>query len=243
MLTPENMTGIFTGSALPGLVGTFFSARQGALAIISSIWGGFAVAVIVWITIAQRLSGEVSITSVGAIDPCLYGCVAGIGASTLITITISVFQNARYDWGTLKAVRLIGENGEEYDVAKDDPTYDAERLRRAAYWARGVTLFLFLALFIIWPLSMYGSGYVFSKSFFRGWIIVSLLWAFGAIFAVSVLPIIEGRRTLVDIARKATQLVRRKSSGQSKAEGRGQTSEFSTESPADESGTDLKSTL
>jgi len=237
------MTGIFTGSALPGLVGTFFSSRQGALAIVSSIWGGFAVAVIVWITIAQRLSGEVSITSVGAIDPCLYGCVAGIGASALITITISIIQNAKYDWGTLKAVRLIDENGEEYDVAKNDPTYDAERLKKAAYWARGVTLFLFLALFIIWPLSMYGSGYTFSKSFFRGWVIVSVLWAFGAIFAVSVLPIIEGRRTLVDIALKAAHLVRRKSSVQSEIGSRSQTSEFSTVSPADEGGIDLKSTI
>jgi Na+/proline symporter len=43
------MTGIFTGSALPALVGTFFSSRQGALAATASIWAGFFAAVITWV--------------------------------------------------------------------------------------------------------------------------------------------------------------------------------------------------
>ena len=45
----QNMTGIFTGSALPALVGTFFSTRQGPLAATASIWGGFFSAVITWV--------------------------------------------------------------------------------------------------------------------------------------------------------------------------------------------------
>lgn len=195
------MTGIFTGSALPGLVLTFFSSRQGSLAAVASVWGGFAVAVIVWLTIAQRLTGTINIASVGGIDPCLYGCVAGIGASTLITVVISIFRNADYQWETLKALRITDDDGVERDVATNDPAYDPEKLRKAAYWARGITLFLFLALFIIWPLSMYGSGYIFSETFFRGWVIVSLLWAFGAIFAVSILPIVEGRRVIASVAK------------------------------------------
>lgn len=46
----QNMTGIFTGSALPALVGTFFSSRQGALAATASIWLGFFAAVITWVS-------------------------------------------------------------------------------------------------------------------------------------------------------------------------------------------------
>jgi hypothetical protein len=171
------MTGIFTGSALPGLVGTFFSSRQGALAAIVSIWVGFFSAVITWVhfnlssililnpikqelirpiqqlTLAKRFSGTVSIASVGATDPCLYGCIAGIGAAAVVTISISIFQNAQYGWETLGAIRLVDEEGNDKDVAYEDPTYDPDRLRKAAYIARGITLFLFLALFIIWPLT------------------------------------------------------------------------------------------
>ncbi|KAG4441395.1 hypothetical protein IFR05_003152, partial [Cadophora sp. M221] len=191
-----NMTGIFTGSALPALVGTFFSSRQGALAATSSIWLGFFAAVITWLTLAKRFSGEVTIASVGATDPCLYGCIAGIGAAAVVTISISIFQNANYTWESLGAIRLLDDEGNDRDVAYADPTYDPERLRRAAYVARGITVGLFLALFIIWPLSLYGTAYKFSRKFFTGWVIVSLLWAFFSFFAVTVYPIIEGRHLL-----------------------------------------------
>ena len=148
-----NMTGIFTGSALPGLVGTFFSSRQGPLAATVSIWTGFISAVITWLTLANRFSGTISIESVGAIDPCLYGCVAGVGGATVITLSITIFQHTKYNWEELAAIRLVDDTGNEKDVAFADPTYDPERLKKAAYIARGITLFLFLALFIIWPLS------------------------------------------------------------------------------------------
>lgn len=72
---------------------------------------------------------------------------------------------------------------------------------------------------------MYGAGYIFSKTFFRGWVIVSVLWAVGlifilvcaailicrfciqffAIFAVTVFPIVEGRHTLLSIAKSFFQ--------------------------------------
>jgi hypothetical protein len=102
----------------------------------------------------------VSIASVGATDPCLYGCIAGIGAAAVVTIGISIFQNANYSWETLGAIRLTDDAGHAKDVSYEDPTYDPERLKKAAYVARGITLVLFLALFIIWPLT-----YVFSLIF------------------------------------------------------------------------------
>jgi hypothetical protein len=105
------------------------------------------------LTLAQRFSGTVSIASVGATDPCLYGCIAGIGAAAVVTISISIFHNVNYGWETLRGIRLVDDAGNDRDVAYADPTYDAERLRKAAYVARGITLFLFLALFIIWPLT------------------------------------------------------------------------------------------
>jgi hypothetical protein len=105
------------------------------------------------LTLAKRFSGTVSIASVGATDPCLYGCIAGIGAAAVVTLGISIFQNANYGWETLGAIRLTDDAGNEKDVAYEDPTYDPERLKKAAYVARGITLILFLALFIIWPLT------------------------------------------------------------------------------------------
>jgi hypothetical protein len=44
---------------------------------------------------------------------------------------------------------------------------------------------------------MYGSGYVFSKKFFTGWITVGILWIFCSFGAVGLFPVYEGRRTLL----------------------------------------------
>jgi hypothetical protein len=45
--------------------------------------------------------------------------------------------------------------------------------------------------------SLYGTAYHFSKSFFTGWVIVSLLWAFFSFGSVTIYPIIEERRRLL----------------------------------------------
>jgi hypothetical protein len=50
--------------------------------------------------------------------------------------------------------------------------------------------------------SLYGTAYQFSKKFFTGWVIVSLLWAFFSFFSVTIFPIIEGRHLLLSWAKE-----------------------------------------
>ncbi|KAI5957290.1 hypothetical protein KGF54_000218 [Candida jiufengensis] len=55
---------------------------------------------------------------------------------------------------------------------------------------------LTISLLVLWPMPMYGTSYIFSKPFFRGWIIVLFIWLFFTIFMVVIYPIWESRRTL-----------------------------------------------
>lgn len=48
---------------------------------------------------------------------------------------------------------------------------------------------------------MYGSGYIFSKQFFTGWVVVGIIWIFCSLFAVGVFPVFEGRKTLAYTAK------------------------------------------
>lgn len=48
---------------------------------------------------------------------------------------------------------------------------------------------------------MYGSGYIFSKQFFTGWVVVGIIWIFCSLFAVGLFPIFEGRKTLAYTAK------------------------------------------
>lgn len=48
---------------------------------------------------------------------------------------------------------------------------------------------------------MYGSGYIFSKKFFTGWVTVGIIWIFCSFIAVGLYPAWESRDTLVKVVR------------------------------------------
>ena len=141
----------------------------------------------------------------------LAGNVAAL-CSPLIFIPILTFAFGRqnYDWVSMKAIR----RGDDHDLALaaniDLELVPGERsnsviaeeeeqtkLLKASKIARYMTVFMTLALLILWPMPMYGSGYVFSKKFFTGWVVVGILWMFCSAFCVGLYPLWEGRGTSV----------------------------------------------
>jgi Ca2+/H+ antiporter len=73
---------------------------------------------------------------------------------------------------------------------------EQKKLLKASFIAKSMTVVLTLALLILWPMPMYGTGYVFSEKFFTGWVVVGILWLFCSIFMVGLYPIFEGRHSL-----------------------------------------------
>lgn len=62
-----------------------------------------------------------------------------------------------------------------------------------------------MALLVLWPMPMYGSGYIFSKKFFTGWVVVGIIWIFCSFIGVGLFPIFESRGTL---ARTTKNIIR-----------------------------------
>lgn len=54
---------------------------------------------------------------------------------------------------------------------------------------------------LIRPLPIYASKYVFSKSFFSAWVVVSIIWVWGTMFIVGFYPIIDGRKQILQVWR------------------------------------------
>jgi urea-proton symporter len=46
---------------------------------------------------------------------------------------------------------------------------------------------------------MYGTGYIFSKPFFTGWVTVGIIWIFCSFICVGLYPIWESRATLTRV--------------------------------------------
>lgn len=81
-------------------------------------------------------------------------------------------------------------------IATPMVTEEQAKLARASLIAKSLTGFLTLALLILWPIPLYGTGYIFSKRFFTGWIVVGIFWLFFSAFCVGLYPLWEGRKSM-----------------------------------------------
>ena len=107
--------------------------------------------------------------------------VALLSPLIFIPVLTLAFGKQNYDWQSMKEIR----RGDDSDLAaaahidleltpgaaSRSPEMDAAeqaKLKKAALIARSLTVFMTLALLVIWPMPMYGSGYIFSKKFFTG---------------------------------------------------------------------------
>jgi len=75
------------------------------------------------------------------------------------------------------------------------------QLARSSTIAKTLTAVMTLVLLILWPMPLYGTGYVFSKRFFTGWVSVGIFWLGCSAVCVGVYPLWEGRHSCANTAR------------------------------------------
>ncbi len=69
-----------------------------------------------------------------------------------------------------------------------------------------VFMVVFVLFFLIlFPIPLYASNYIFSKSFFKGYIVVAFLWIFFSVGIVTIYPAIEALPTTYDLIRRIIQ--------------------------------------
>ncbi|KAM3125677.1 hypothetical protein CJJ07_005093 [Candidozyma auris] len=83
----------------------------------------------------------------------------------------------------------------------DEYAEQSKRLNKAFIKAACICVFLAISLILLWPIPMYGSGYIFSKKFFTGWIVVLFIWIWITAFVVIIGPIWEGRQGIYNTFR------------------------------------------
>jgi urea-proton symporter len=70
------------------------------------------------------------------------------------------------------------------------------RARRLAYGSCAV---FFAVAIILFPFTFYGTGWIFTKAAFEGWVVVSLIWIFFSALACIIWPIVESYPALRDM--------------------------------------------
>ena len=115
-----------------------------------------------------------------------------------------------YDWVSMKMIRkgddtdLTQEAGIDIEVVpgghvqtEEEEAEEQAKLNKASQIAKTMTAILTVCFLILWPLPMYGTGYVYSSQFFTGWVSIGILWLFCSTFCVGIYPLWEGRHSLV----------------------------------------------
>lgn len=209
------MMGVIVSSAVLPATLTLLWSRQNLVAAALSPVLGLICAIIAWLVTASKESGELTVDTTGANNPMLAGNVVAL-LSPLIFVPVLTFAfgPANYDWQSMKAIRK-GDDSEIADAAHidmervpgaaalDAAAEEAEHknLMRASKIAGWTTVGMTLALLILWPMPLYGSGYVFSKKFFTGWVVVGIMWLGFSACCVGIFPLWEGRQSMTRTAR------------------------------------------
>ena len=164
----------------------------------------------VWIGSASAMYGGVTVATTGQILPCVYGTVASAFSPIIYSLAITAIKPQNFDWADFRKEKLaFGEA--EGDATATDKVIQAElrdphaenqpHLKRwakiAAYWS----IATFLGHWVLWPLPMYASKYVFGRTFFEAWLTVAIIWVWGSMLVAGFFPLIGGRRQFVSIYR------------------------------------------
>lgn len=216
--------GIFVDSAIVPMACTIMWRKQSLAAVIISPLCSTVAAAIAWFCTAYTHYGAVTISTTSQPLPLVAGNMMSICGPMVLTPLITYIKPDNFDWeifkqiksdvGTLEDLQSRRHHDatttapiEEEEKAHDDERHDQEinaRLLVARKKAGICCVVLCLSFCILWPIPMYATDYVFSKPFFRGWIVVVYLWAFFAAIAITGYPVWEGRASIARFFRYAT---------------------------------------
>lgn len=197
---------------------TLFWRRQNWIAAAGSPILGLACALVAWtVTCAREFGGVLSIENLGSNNPMLAGnVVALLSPLVFVPVLTYAFGADDYNWATMAAIKQGDDAGGASSSSADEglgleggepgftlvaPEQDMEKLNKASRLAKWLTLVMAVSFLVLWPMPMYGSGYVFSKPFFTVWVTVGIIWIFGSSGAVGIFPLWEGRHSIVRVAK------------------------------------------
>ena len=192
--------GVVCGAAVVPITLALISARVTPLYMIISAPVSTIAGVAAWLGTTKGMFGTIDITTTFDNWSMFAGCITSLCLPMVIWLVMLPFTPS-YDWDRLFCMEAleprpgdaVRQRGDESDLGAD---WDAVALRAAgvrAKWISGVLCLIFL---VIIPFSLYGSGYVFSRGFFTGWMVIVFLWSWTAALLIWCLPIWESRKQL-----------------------------------------------
>ena len=206
--------GVLISSAVIPLTLTLLWGKQNIYAAAIAPIFGLCCSLIAWLVTTHALYGEITVFTSNQNYPMLAGNLVALFSPVLITLPISLIWPQNYTFEGTRQIEqvqidtIIQPDQEQPKPENESSTTEDSsssssngkesddeqaRMAKSAKFAKISSIILAVSLFILWPMPMLGSQYVFSLSFFRGWVIVGMIWVFFSTFMVGLYPLSEAR--------------------------------------------------
>ncbi|KAI8980332.1 Sodium:solute symporter family-domain-containing protein [Pilobolus umbonatus] len=215
------LMGVLISSAVVPLTLTLLWSKQSKAAAIASPIFGFVAAVTTWLTVTYKMYGTITVETSGRNYPMMSGNIVALLSPILVTLTLSLLKPDNFNFDATREIQQVDDSddltGDRTEAEKKlghgphiivNTPQDIEAMAKSSKFAKISSLVLSLCLFVFWPLPMFFSRYIFSRTFFTGWVIVSIIWVFLSFLAVGVYPLIEARTPFMKICREMWKDVR-----------------------------------
>ena len=190
------LMGVIISSAVLPITLTLMWKRMNWYAAVFSPILGFIAAMASWLATAKRDFGVLTVASTGANNPMLVGNVIALLSPIVFVAVLTIIKPDNYDFESMKAIQLDNDDDQlppqdvesshvfaaSHRVSYEQLLAESKLLDKASSIAKWLASFLTIALLVLWPMPLYGSGYVFSLKFFTGWVVVGILWIFFSLF-------------------------------------------------------------
>jgi SSS family transporter len=182
--------GIIIGSAVIPLWNLMTWDKASGKGAVIAAWTGLILSVSSWLIAAKITGGEVTVATLGTDQVMLSGNLVAILSSGFIHYVYSKFIDPQdYDFSQLDGqIKLVENDTSGLEAEQQDP----DELRRAHRWITRRGYILTVVLIIVWPLLSIPAK-VFSKDYFAFWVLLSIVWGFGAAITITILPIAESQ--------------------------------------------------
>ncbi|DBA67694.1 TPA: urea active transporter, variant 2 [Trebouxia sp. C0005] len=185
---------VFVGGAvLPVSFVLFWGGCTALGACVGTLLGGIC-GVIAWVVTAQKMYVTVSVLSLQNNEPVLAGCCVGVGLAAIVCTAISLIKPNKesFDWSLFDHDIILSDKGERLGMTQegvDSAAYIA-RMRKYVWMASGV---FFILVQVLWPLLSLPAGGVWSRPYFKLWVVIGFILIVGASLLATILPVWEAR--------------------------------------------------
>lgn len=192
--------GILIGSAVAPISFALLWKKTNRYAATGAALVGLVSGVAAWFSTANLMFGEITITSTGDIIPLLVGNITSIVVSLGITIIGSALIPENFDFRIMKQ-KIVVVDDKIRSMLRHDT--DEDLLRRSLNFCKKTGFSISIILVVVWPASFFLSEFVFDEFSFHVWVWLAIIWAVCASSTIIILPLIEARKSICEVFRKA----------------------------------------